>query len=148
MSDDDATPPVIQVPDAVVVPDDTRPPSLFERIGGRPVVESIIARLYDGIEADPALRPLFPDDLTTGRLRQQWFLEEWLGGERRYTAQRGTPRLRQRHLPFSISGSAAKAWLGHMRAALVGAGVDAAAASEVMGGLQPLADHFVNIDDD
>ena len=148
MSDDDAAPPVSQIPDAVVVPDEAHPPILFEGIGGRPVVEAIIDRLYDGIENDPALRPVFPEDLTAGRLRQQWFLEEWLGGERRYTAQCGTPRLRQRHQPFSISDSAAQAWLGHMRAALVGAGVDAAAASEVMGGLQPLADHFVNSDDD
>jgi hypothetical protein len=37
---------------------------LFARVGGRPTVDRLVDLLYDGFEADPALRPLFPRDLT------------------------------------------------------------------------------------
>ncbi len=151
MSDDESArvpPPLVHLPDAVVSPGDTPAPSLFERIGGRLAVESLVDHLYDGIEADPALRPLFPADLTAARLRQQWFFEEWLGGERRFTARRGSPRLRQRHLPFAISRDSAERWLRHMQTALTVSEVDSATASEIMRGLTPLARHFVNTSDE
>ena len=143
MAEPDSDPPLVRPPDALIDPELARKPTLFDRIGGRPVVEAIIDRLYSAIEADPALRSLFPDDLAPGRLHQQWFFEEWLGGERRYTARRGSPRLGRRHQPFAITPQAATRWLGHMRKALDDAGVESAEVQEIMQGLQPLATHFV-----
>ena len=126
---------------------DPPPQRLFERVGGRGAVERIIDALYHRIEADPELRPLFPEDLSAGRAKQQLFFEQWLGGEPRYTERYGSPRLRGRHLRFPISRRAAEGWLEHMSAALQRCAVDPAAAREIMDGLRPLALHFVNQSD-
>jgi truncated hemoglobin YjbI len=40
--------------------------------------------LYDGIEVDAALRPLFGRDLATERESQKRFFTDWLGGEGNY----------------------------------------------------------------
>src|SRR5262249_58941391 len=53
---------------------------LFARLGGQATVDRLVDLLYDGVEADPALRPLFPRDLTGGRARQKMFPAHWLGG--------------------------------------------------------------------
>src|SRR5262249_61344015 len=53
---------------------------LFARLGGQATVDRLVDLLYDGFEADPALRPLFPRGLTRGRARQKMFLAQWRGG--------------------------------------------------------------------
>ena len=47
---------------------------LLARIGGHAVVETLIDRLYDRIETDALLRPLFGRDLTGEREAQKCFL--------------------------------------------------------------------------
>ena len=126
----------------------TRQPELFERIGGRPIIERIVREFYDRVEADEELRPLFPDDLTEGRQKQVLFLEQWLGGEARYSEQYGHPRLRMRHFPFTIDERAAGRWLRHMGEAFRAAGVPDREMQEVFAGLGPLARHMVNSDQD
>ena len=54
---------------------------LLMRIGGGAAVETIVDRLYDRIDADAVLRPLFGRDLTNERAAQMRFFAEWLGGE-------------------------------------------------------------------
>src|SRR5215469_17258478 len=54
---------------------------LFARVGGQATVDRLVDLLYDGFEADPALRPLFPRDLTGGRDGQKMFLAQWLRSE-------------------------------------------------------------------
>jgi hemoglobin len=46
------------------------------------------------------------------------FLEQYWGGPRTYSEQRGHPRLRMRHMPFAVTPRARDLWLNHMRAAL------------------------------
>jgi hemoglobin len=116
----------------------------FERIGGREVVERIVDAFYDGVEADPLLRPLFPEDMTAGRERQKAFLEEWLGGAPRFSTTRGHPMLRRRHFPFEIGPREAGRWLHHMRAAFESCDVDPALTAEVFQRLGPLAHHMIN----
>lgn len=123
-------------------------PTLFQRIGGRPTVERLVAEFYGRIERDPALRPLFPADLGPGREKQALFLEQWLGGEPRYSEIFGHPRLRRRHFPFVIDERAAGRWLRHMAAATRAAGIGAPERAEILRGLGPLAHHMVNADDD
>ena len=121
-----------------------RQPALLERIGGREVIERVVARFYDLVEADAELRPLFPENLEAGRLKQELFLEQWLGGEPRYSELYGHPRLRMRHFPFLIDERAAGRWLRHMGTAFPDAGVGEQEMQEVFAGLGPLARHMVN----
>lgn len=126
----------------------SREPGLFERMGGRPVVERIVREFYDRVEADEELRQLFPDEMTAGREKQALFLEQWLGGEPRYSEQYGHPRLRARHFPFVIDERAAGLWLRHMGEAFRAAGVPEREMQEVFAGLGPLAKHMVNASED
>jgi hemoglobin len=107
-------------------------------------VERVVAELYRRIELDPELRPLFPDDLQAGRDNQILFFEQWLGGEARYTALRGSPRLKKRHQHFPIDEHTASRWLGHMADALRACQVDDATTEEILAALDPLARHFIN----
>ena len=140
----EAAPPFVRAP-LVDVSDGTPPASRFERIGGRPTVECVVDALYAHIASDARIRALFPADLNAGRAKQRLFFEQWLGGEARYSARYGSPRLRQRHLPFPIDRAAAQHWLTHMAEALSECRVDAATAAEIMADLRPLALHMVNV---
>ena len=46
------------------------------------------------------------------------FLEQYWGGPRTYSEERGHPRLRMRHAPFRITRAARDAWLAAMSTAL------------------------------
>lgn len=123
-------------------------PSFFERVGGREAVERLVAAFYVRVEGDAELRALFPEEMEPGRERQRLFLEEWLGGEQRYTAARGHPRLRRRHFPFVITEELAERWLAHMAEAFRDADIPEDVGGEVLSRLRPLALHMVNADDE
>ena len=98
---------------------DAEPRSLYDRAGGMPFFERLVARFYAGVAADPVLRPLYPEsDLGPASRRLALFLAQYWGGPRTYDQERGHPRLRMRHAPFAIDGDARDRWLLHMRAAL------------------------------
>lgn len=98
--------------------------SVYDFIGGEPVIREIVRRFYDRIEADPVLRPMFPDDLGPGREYQALFLIQYFGGPRTYLDVRGHPRLRARHMPFVIDQQARDHWLQHMLDAIDEVGVE------------------------
>jgi hemoglobin len=50
--------------------------------------------------------------------RFRTFLEQYWGGPGTYSEQRGHPRLRMRHSPFTIDPDARERWLTCMRGAL------------------------------
>jgi truncated hemoglobin YjbI len=90
---------------------------LLARIGGHAVVETLIDRLYDRIETDALLRPLFGRDLTGEREAQKCFFSEWLGGEGEYSSIAHLP-LKHRHDLLPITRALADKWLAHFRASL------------------------------
>jgi hemoglobin len=93
--------------------------SLYEAAGGMPFFEALVDRFYDGVAADPDLRPIYPEpDLAGARHRLTLFLAQYWGGPSTYDLERGHPRLRLRHAPFAIGPAQRDAWLGHMRAAI------------------------------
>ena len=124
-----------------------RPPTPFDRLGGREALHRLVDDFYARVEADADLRPIFPPDLVPGRERQKLFLEQWLGGEPLYERAHGPPMMRRRHLPFAITVPAAERWLAHFEAALAASGADAALASEIMDALRPFALRMVNTSD-
>ena len=123
-------------------------PSLFTRLGGREAVERVVDAFYARIEADEELRPLFPPEMASGREKQKLFMEQWLGGEPRYSELYGDPRLRRRHFPFVISERAAGRWLRHMTEALRECAVAEDVVGEMLKTLAPLAHHMINEGDD
>ena len=81
--------------------------------------EALVTRFYAGVTGDEVLRPLYPEaDLAPATRRLTLFLAQYWGGPRTYEAERGHPRLRQRHFPFAIDAAARDRWLLHMRTAL------------------------------
>ncbi|MBT5772766.1 MAG: globin [Dehalococcoidia bacterium] len=121
-----------------------RQAELLDRIGGREVIERVVDAFYDAVETDEELRPLFPEDMDDGREKQKLFLEQWLGGEPRYSEQYGHPRLRRRHFPFVISERAAGRWMRHMIQAFRDCGVGEPEVGELVASFGPMAKHMVN----
>ena len=102
----------------------TDPANFYAEVGGAPVFHKIISRFYEQVAADEVLRPLYPEeDLGPAEQRLRMFLEQYWGGPRTYSDQRGHPRLRMRHAPFRIGPIERDAWLRCMRVAVDEAGL-------------------------
>lgn len=96
-------------------------PSPFDALGGEPVITALVDRFYDLMDIEPAyaeLRAAHGSTLDNARQRLIWFLCGWLGGPQHYTERFGHPRLRQRHMPFSIGIVERDQWLACMDQAM------------------------------
>jgi len=95
----------------------SRPDSFFEAVGGHATFEKLVRVFYEGVAEDPIMREMYPEeDLGPAAERLQLFLEQYWGGPTTYSDTRGHPRLRMRHVPYSIDSDARDRWLKHMRA--------------------------------
>ncbi|MEP6981979.1 MAG: globin, partial [Nakamurella sp.] len=83
-------------------------------------------------------------DLGPAEVRFRMFLEQYWGGPRTYSDQRGHPRLRMRHLPFVIGAAERDAWLAAMRASLDDIDLTPAQDERLWGYLVMAADSMVN----
>jgi hemoglobin len=93
--------------------------SFYDAVGGADTFRRIVARFYEQVADDEVLRPLYPEeDLTGAEHRLRMFLEQYWGGPRTYSDQRGHPRLRMRHNPFRIGFLERDAWLRCMHTAV------------------------------
>ena len=98
----------------------------FEALGGEPQVEALVERFYDLMELDPAytaLRAVHGPDLAQARQKLSWFLCGWLGGPQHYTERFGHPRLRMRHMPYTIGIVERDQWLACMDQAMAEVGM-------------------------
>lgn len=91
---------------------------IYAQIGDDQPFYELVDVFYTGVDADPALRPLYPDDLTQAKEHLALFLIQRFGGHVQYQTERGHPRLRMRHIPFRIGAAESEAWLRHMFHAL------------------------------
>ena len=95
------------------------PPTPYDAMGGEAFFTTLVERFYEGVAADPVLRPMYPEgDLGPAERRLRLFLIQYWGGPGTYSEERGHPRLRMRHHPYVIDDDARDRWLSHMRAAL------------------------------
>jgi len=93
--------------------------NFWEQIGGRPTFEKLVRRFYEGIKGDEVLLPMYPEEDLEGAIqRLTGFLEQYWGGPGTYSEERGHPRLRMRHMPFTVNPDARDRWLQHMRVAV------------------------------
>jgi len=115
----------------------------FERLGGEALVRALVDRFYDLMDLEPGyaeLRAVHGATLESARDKLSWFLCGWLGGPQHYVERFGHPRLRARHLPFSIGIRERDQWLACMRQAMQEQGVEAGLADR-------LAEAFFNTAD-
>lgn len=102
-------------------------PTPFDRIGGEAAVHRLVDRFYDLMDLEPAyaaLRATHGNTLDTARQKLFWFLCGWLGGPAHYEERFGHPRLRMRHMPFSIGILERDQWVACMTQAMDETGVD------------------------
>jgi hemoglobin len=93
--------------------------SFYDEVGGATTFRTIVSRFYQLVREDEILRALYPeDDLDGAEQRLRMFLEQYWGGPRTYSDQRGHPRLRMRHAPFKIGCLERDAWLRCMHTAV------------------------------
>jgi hemoglobin len=122
--------------------------TFYDAVGGAATFRSIVSRFYELVSDDEVLRPLYPEeDLTAAEDRLRMFLEQYWGGPRTYSEQRGHPRLRMRHAPYRIGFIERDAWLRCMHTAV--ASVDSATLddehrAELLGYLEMAAQAMVN----
>ncbi len=125
------------------------PPSFYERVGGHETFRRLVHRFYSGVASDPVLRPLYPDEeLGAAEDRLRMFLEQYWGGPRSYSEQRGHPRLRMRHVAFRVGERERDAWLHHMREALDDLDLDPDDERTLWDYLSMAAQSLVNVRDD
>ena len=99
----------------------------FDWIGGEGQVRTLVDRFYDLMDLEPAyaqLRASHGSTLQDARDKLFWFLCGWLGGPSHYQQRFGHPRLRMRHMPFSIGIAERDQWLACMDQAMRETGVD------------------------
>ena len=93
--------------------------SFYDAVGGAETFNAIVSRFYAQVPEDEILSQLYPaDDLAGAEERLRMFLEQYWGGPRTYSDQRGHPRLRMRHAPFRITPIERDAWLRCMHTAV------------------------------
>jgi hemoglobin len=118
--------------------------TIFQAVGGMETFRRLVDAFYRGVEGDPLLRPMYPDDLTDSREHLALFLAQYFGGPTTYSHQRGHPRLRMRHVPFVVDAAARDAWLRHMRAAVDEVGIPEPARGVLLGYFSQVANFLIN----
>ena len=99
----------------------------YELMGGETAVRCLVDRFYDLMDEDPdyyGIRKLHPQDLSSSRQKLFMFLCGFMGGPSLYTEKFGEPRMRTRHLPFSIGVSERDQWLSCMSRAMEDVGLE------------------------
>ena len=106
---------------------------LYEQVGGLPFFERLVDVFYAGVVTDNVLWPLYPDqsDLDGARRRLALFLAHYWGGVTTYLEERGHPRLRLRHMGFTVGPLERDRWLVHMAQAIATAGDEFGVSEEI-----------------
>jgi len=119
----------------------------FAWIGGESQVHALVDRFYDLMDLEPgytALRAAHGTELANAREKLKMFLTGWLGGPQRYTEQFGHPRLRMRHMPFSIGIAERDQWVACMDQAMQETHVDATLRTRLKDSFMQTADWMRN----
>ena len=96
-------------------------PSLYEMLGGEKGLRFLVNRFYDLMDTSAEahhIRSLHAKSLNQSREKLFMFLSGWSGGPQLYIERFGHPRLRMRHMPFSIGTVERDEWLWCMNKAL------------------------------
>ena len=112
--------------------------SMFERIGGALTIDRLVEGFYRRMDVLPdakGIRAMHAANLEPTKNVLKRYLCEWMGGPKLYSAEKGRPRLRQRHMGFKI---------GELERALEEFVAEVEARQEIYGLLAKLADWMRN----
>ncbi|GAB3624008.1 globin [Mariniluteicoccus endophyticus] len=119
--------------------------TFYEAVGGHETFVRLVHRFYEQVAADIDFRALYPEeDLGPAEDRLRMFLEQYWGGPTTYQERRGHPRLRMRHIPFTITTAERDTWLRYMLTSLDELGLDEAYATVMRDYFKRAADAMVN----
>ncbi|WP_018694374.1 group II truncated hemoglobin [Algicola sagamiensis] len=93
----------------------------YQMIGEAKGTRNLANRFYDIMETDDAVKELLQlHPMPLDRIREKFyeFLSGWLGGPSLFEEKYGHPRLRMRHMPFSIDEKMRDQWMYCMTRAL------------------------------
>lgn len=119
----------------------------YERIGGDENIRALVQRFYQLMDELPethGIRKMHPADLKGSEDKLFMFLSGWMGGPQRYVEQFGHPRLRMRHMPFTISDSERDQWMMCMTQAVQDVIEDEALRQELTAAFYKVADFMRN----
>ena len=120
--------------------------TLYDAVGGMPFFERLVDAFYTGVAGDDILVSLYPEapDLRGARHRLTLFLAQYWGGPTTYNDERGHPRLRLRHMPFTVGPVQRDRWLTHMGAAVAECAPTQEIADRLMAYFVPAAEQMRN----
>ena len=121
--------------------------SHYERLGGEETVRKLVNRFYDLMDQLPeaeSIRQLHAPDLGDARDKLFMFLSGWLGGPSLYIEKYGHPRLRQRHMPFTIGEAQRDQWMLCMSRAMDELDIDTALKMGLIDSFYKTADFMRN----
>lgn len=123
------------------------PTTHYELVGGDAGIRRLVERFYDLMDTAPeaaTIRALHATSLKASREKLHLFLTGWTGGPPVYVEQHGHPRLRARHLPFTISARERDEWMWCMNKALDEQEMPGEVREHLRERLRQLADHMRN----
>ena len=123
--------------------------SLYELLGAEKGLRSLVDRFYEIMDSSPEagrIRSFHASSLKQSREKLFMFLSGWSGGPPLYVEKFGHPRLRMRHMPFSIGTMERDQWLWCMNKALDESGLDASVVELLKSRFAETADFMRNIE--
>lgn len=121
--------------------------NLYELVGGADKLRDMVDRFYDLMQLEPefaGINSMHPKPNDSSRDKLFWFLSGWMGGPNLYIEQFGHPRLRARHLPYSIGVSERDQWLRCMAWAMQDVGIEEGVQLHLMNSFYQTADWMRN----
>lgn len=114
---------------------------------GKETIRKLVDTFYDVMDSDEkatGLRAIHSPDLTEAREKLFMFLTGWSGGPQLYMERYGHPRLRARHMPFSIGEAERDQWMFCMISAMHKIGLEEPLLTKLAEQLYGVADFMRN----
>jgi len=104
-----------------VKPDQLYKTTQYDKLGGEAGVRQLVKNFYQAMDSNAevkTIRDMHAPNLSEAEDKLFMFLSGWLGGPSLYIEKFGHPRLRARHLPFTVGTKERDQWLQCMEQAL------------------------------
>lgn len=129
--------------------DENKSHTPYERLGGEVVLRKLVDSFYHHMDTRSDVkecRDLHGAKLDLANEKLFMFLSGWLGGPSLYIQKYGHPRMRMRHMPFSIGEKERSQWLLCMREAMNEASFEPSLDQEIWQAFRRFSEHMKNKD--